>query len=180
MAKWLPMQAFVRPPALPRGTAALAAASLAVFLLTSLATGCDSWNERGSLPLAGTQPVTGSPGVVTEPTDAGTPPPPPASYETMCSNYCMALFDTNVYGCLAAGQGDATTCASRSERTRALCEEMRCAPMLVNQANCFQQCDALAPRYEAYCALATASAQLCPTPAQAHDDACRAGCALEI
>jgi hypothetical protein len=168
------------------------------------AAGCEGWNERGSLPLAAAQTAAGSPGAapatgeppmmgttgVVSPTDAGAPadPPPPGdtapapeagTYAAMCRNYCGALLRTQVYGCLGAGQGDIAACQARFASTPSLCEEMRCAPMLVDQALCFKQCDALAPRYEAYCAQATASSSLCPITAADHDDACRAGCAVK-
>jgi len=113
------------------------------------------------------------------PPDDSRPAPEPGTYAAMCHNYCGALLSTQVYGCLVAGQGDVAACQARFASTPSLCEEMRCAPMLVDQALCFKQCDALGPRYETYCADTTASASLCPTAAAAHDETCRAGCALK-
>jgi hypothetical protein len=98
-----------------------------------------------------------------------------ASYLKMCSNYCNALAETNIYSCAKAGRD----CRDEVLGWGDLCYRERCVPMLVEQSLCFHQCDILATFYGPVCAGDNVPAPLCPLPAADHDQACRDGCALQ-
>lgn len=101
--------------------------------------------------------------------------PAPVTYEEMCRHYCWTLEKTVIYNCLASGTGP-DECAARFPDWATRCEELRCAPRLVERSLCLLQCDALANQYATYCDQATADADRCAQPAAAQDQACRAGC----
>jgi hypothetical protein len=119
---------------------------------------------------------------VTSPTEGvtvapGASTPAPGSYEAMCHHYCETLEQTNVYFCVSHGRGDLTGCAAQIGDLASQCEALRCAPKLVDPALCLTQCGGLAALYGPLCADAAGTPE-CPATPQAHDDACRAGCAV--
>jgi hypothetical protein len=99
---------------------------------------------------------------------------PVASYETMCRNYCNALLETNIYLCASEGRD----CRDEVLGWGDLCYRDRCAPMLVTQDLCYQQCASAAALYSRVCAAGNAPPPLCPEPAADHERACVDGCAL--
>jgi hypothetical protein len=101
--------------------------------------------------------------------------PAPVTYEAMCRHYCETLETTVVLSCLASG-GSAADCAARFPAWADRCEELRCAPRLVEPSLCLVQCDALANQYATYCGQASADAARCAQPAASQAQACRAGC----
>jgi hypothetical protein len=106
--------------------------------------------------------------------ESGTVVKPVASYETMCRNYCNALAETNIYYCASVGRD----CRDQVLGWGDLCYRERCAPMLVTQSLCYQQCGTAAAHYATVCSAGNAPAPLCPEPAADHERACIEGCAL--
>ena len=161
------------------------------MLATLLAVGCDEI-EGGRKPLTvaasgssvvAQRPATSDAGAaeVVSPgagvtADAAAPTPVPGSYEAMCHHYCEALEQTNVYACLSRGGGDLGSCTAAVADLPDRCDQLRCAPKLVEPQLCFTQCDSLAAVYGPYCATAAATPACTATPL-AHDEVCRAGCA---
>jgi hypothetical protein len=110
--------------------------------------------------------------------DAMAPGAPTPDAPGVCHQYCEALRETNIYYCLVHGQGDAAGCAAQVPQLLGQCEQLRCVPGLVDAPLCLEQCASLAALYAPYCASATPAPETpCPATSQAHDDACRAGCA---
>ena len=130
-------------------------------------------------PVTRVSPVDPEPADAGMPAEAGASDPQAGTYEAMCRHYCETLEETLVYGCLASGMGDADACAQRFAGTTAQCYDLRCVPRRVEAPLCVQQCDGLASSYAVVCGTAgVVTEPLCPSPSTAHDDACRAGCAL--
>jgi hypothetical protein len=98
----------------------------------------------------------------------------PVTYEAMCRHYCEALEHTVVYNCLVSDSAD--TCAARFTAWADRCEELRCAPRLVERSLCLAQCDSLAATRAAYCGRAQPDDGRCAEPAATDDASCRAGC----
>jgi hypothetical protein len=131
------------------------------------------------VPVDPASPDAGSPAEAGTPAEAGVPDPQAGTYEAMCRHYCETLEQTLVYACLASASGDAAVCAERFQGTTAQCHDLRCVPRRVEASLCLQQCDSLASSYAGVCGTAGVGPEsVCPSPAAAHDDACRAGCAL--
>jgi hypothetical protein len=158
----------------------------ALVVLLALA-GCQGLGDRESLqasPPANTAAASGStppaavaPDAGGQVADAGVAAPDGGDpYLVMCRHYCDALDQTWLYVCLSSGT-DAAACAAASSSD--LCFQDRCAPRFVQPALCFTQCDALDRAYRGVCGGAgRVSPETCPLSPDAHDAACRGGCAL--
>jgi hypothetical protein len=117
-------------------------------------------------------PVTALPAQVETPVSANGVDD--GAYDQMCRNYCTALVGTDFYACIDRGTA-ADSCTQEVSGYLDLCIQDRCAPRLVKQSLCLQQCDVLSPLYEQACATST-DPTLCPSAPADHDLACRTGC----